>query len=69
MAEAFVKTMKRGYVSVNPVPDGPAELEQLVKWFDDYNTVHPHSALGYRSPDELTCQLSRGQLQQQLVRS
>ena len=52
MAEAFVKTFKRDYVSVNPVPDGPTVLEQLVKWFDDYNTVHPHSALGYRSPNE-----------------
>jgi len=52
MAEAFVKTFKRDYVSVNPVPDGPTVLEQLLKWFDDYNTVHPHSALGYRSPEE-----------------
>lgn len=52
MAEAFVKTMKRDYVLVNPVPDGPTVLQQLVKWFDDYNTVHPHSALGYRSPEE-----------------
>ena len=34
LAEAFVKTFKRDYVSVNPVPDGPTVLEQLVKWFD-----------------------------------
>jgi len=27
-------------------------LEKLVKYFDDYNTVHPHSALGYRSPEQ-----------------
>lgn len=52
MAEAFVKTFKRDYVSVNPTPDGPTVLEQMVRWFDDYNTVHPHSALGYRSPEE-----------------
>ncbi len=52
MAEAFVKTFKRDYVSVNPVPNGPVVLEQLVNWFADYNSVHPHSALGYRSPDE-----------------
>ena len=52
MAEAFVKTFKRDYVSVNPIPDGPTVLEQLVKWFADYNSVHPHSALKYRSPDE-----------------
>lgn len=43
VAEAFVKTFKRDYVSVNPVPDGPTVLEQLAKWFDNYNTVHPHS--------------------------
>ena len=52
MAEAFVKTFKRDYVSVNKTPDGPTVLEQLVKWFEDYNSVHPHSALRYRSPDE-----------------
>jgi putative transposase len=52
MAEAFVKTFKRDYVSVNPTPDGPTVLEQLVNWFADYNLVHPHSALKYRSPDE-----------------
>ena len=52
MAEAFVKTFKRDYVSVNPTPDGPTVLEQLVRWFTDYNSVHPHSALRYRSPDE-----------------
>jgi transposase InsO family protein len=27
-------------------------LEQLVKCFADYNSVHPHSALRYRSADE-----------------
>lgn len=52
MAEAFVKTFKRDYVFVNPTPDGPTVLEQLLRWFTDYNSVHPHSALGYRSPDE-----------------
>ena len=52
MAEAFVKTIKRDYASVNPTPDGPTVLEKLVEWFADYNTVHPHSALKYRSPNE-----------------
>ena len=47
MVEAFVKTFKRDYVSVNPIPDGPTVLEQLVKWFADYN-----SALKYHSPNE-----------------
>lgn len=52
MAEAFVKTFKRDYASVNPTPDGPTVLEKLVEWFADYNTIHPHSALKYRSPNE-----------------
>ena len=52
MAEAFVKTFKRDYVSVNPTPDGPTVLEQLVKWFADYNEVHPHKALRLKSPRE-----------------
>jgi putative transposase len=52
MAEAFVKTFKRDYVRVNPTPDAPTVLAQLSAWFADYNAVHPHSALRYRSPDE-----------------
>jgi putative transposase len=52
MAEAFVKTFKRDYVSVNPVPDAQTVLAQLPLWFEHYNTLHPHKALGYRSPRE-----------------
>ena len=52
MAEAFVKTFKRGYVRVNPVPDAVAALAQIDLWMEDYNTMHPHSRLGYRSPRE-----------------
>jgi transposase InsO family protein len=25
-------------------------MAQLPKWFDDYNSYHPHSALGYVPP-------------------
>ena len=52
MAEAFVKTFKRDYVRVNPIPDAPAALALIDCWMEDYNTVHPHSRLGYRSPRE-----------------
>ena len=52
MAEAFVRTMKRDYVRVSPVPDARSVMNQLSKWFDHYNDVHPHKALGYRSPRE-----------------
>jgi putative transposase len=52
MAEAFVKTFKRDYVRVNLIPHAPAALAQIDLWMEDYNTVHPHSRLGYRSPRE-----------------
>jgi putative transposase len=45
MAEAFVKTIKRDYVRVNPTPDAVTVLAQLRGWFTDYNFVHAHSAL------------------------
>lgn len=52
MAEAFVRTFKRDYVRVSPCPDARTVIAQLPRWFEHYNTVHPHSALGYRSPRE-----------------
>ena len=52
MAEAFVKTMKRDYVRVSPLPDACTVISQLPGWFEHYNTVHPHRSLGYRSPRE-----------------
>ena len=52
LAEAFVKTFKRDYVRVNSVPDAQAVLRQIAGWIDDYNEIHPHSALKMRSPRE-----------------
>ena len=52
MAEAFVKTFKRDYVSVNPTPDAKTVIAHLPLWFEHYNALHPHKALGYRSPRE-----------------
>jgi len=52
MAESFVKTFKRDYVAINAMPSAEIVLKQLQTWFDDYNHVHPHQALKYRSPDE-----------------
>ena len=52
MAEAFVKTFKRDYVRVHPLPDAPAALRQIAGWIADYNEIHPHSALKMRSPRE-----------------
>lgn len=52
MAEAFVKTFKRDYVRVGLIPDAATALGLIDSWMEDYNTVHPHSRLGYRSPRE-----------------
>jgi hypothetical protein len=59
MAEAFVKTLKRDYARVNPRPDAASVLRQLDGWFEHYNTIHPHKALGYRSPREFRKQLAK----------
>lgn len=52
MAEAFVETFKRGDVSVNPTPNAQTVITALPSWFEHYNTLNPHKALGYRSPSE-----------------
>jgi len=52
MSEAFVKTFKRDYVRVNPLPDAQTALRQIAGWIADYNDIHPHSALKMRSPRE-----------------
>lgn len=52
MAEAFVRTLKRDYVRVSPIPDAESVLRQLPGWLAHYNEVHPHRSLGYRSPRE-----------------
>jgi len=56
MAEAFVRTLKRDYVRVNPTPDARSVIERLPRWLTHYNEVHPHKALGYRSPREYIIQ-------------
>ena len=44
MAEAFVRTIKRDYAR--------SVMAALSGWFAHYNQLHPHRALGYRSPRE-----------------
>ena len=52
MAEAFVRTLKRDYVRVSVLTDAESVLRQLPLWLAHYNELHPHRALGYRSPRE-----------------
>ena len=50
MAESFVKTFKRDYAKINPLPDAAMVLQSLYRWFEDYNENHPHSGLKWKSP-------------------
>lgn len=52
MSEAFVKTLKRDYVHVTPLPDAQTVLGLIGTWIEDYNNNHPHSGLKMRSPRE-----------------
>jgi len=47
-----VKTLKRDYVQVTPLPDVQTVLGLIGGWIDDYNDNHPHSALRMCSPRE-----------------
>ena len=50
MAESFVKTFKRDYVTHMDLRDASAVIAQLPAVFEHYNEVHPHSALRMKSP-------------------
>ncbi|QBX35138.1 IS3 family transposase [Paracoccus liaowanqingii] len=52
ISEAFVKTLKRDYVQVTPLPDAQNVLGLIGGWIEDYNDNHPHSGLKMRSPRE-----------------
>lgn len=50
MSEAFVKTLKRDYVRVKPLPDAETVLSLIGDWIEDYKENHPHSGLKWKSP-------------------
>ena len=52
ISESFVKTFKRDYVRVHPLPDALTAFRQIAGWFEDYNDNHPYSGLKMRSPRE-----------------
>jgi putative transposase len=52
MAESFVNTFKRDYVSRMDLADAQTVLAQLPAAFEHFNDVHPHSSLKMRSPRE-----------------
>jgi transposase InsO family protein len=46
----FVKTLKRDYIRISARPDAQTALRLIDGWIDDYNEIHPHSALKMASP-------------------
>src|SRR3954469_17499214 len=50
MAEALVKCFKCGCVPIAVLPNAAAALATVENWMEDYNAVHPHFRLSYRSP-------------------
>jgi len=59
IAESFVKTMKRDYVTFMPKPDAATAVRNLAIAFEHYNELHPHSALKYCSPREFRRTMAR----------
>ena len=45
-----MKTLKRDDARVTVLPDAATVLGLLPGWFEDYNTVQPHSGLRMLSP-------------------
>lgn len=52
MLEAFVKTLKRDYVRVNPLPGAESVLSLIRDRIEDYNEDRPRSGLKWKSPRE-----------------
>ena len=52
MAESFVNTFKRDYVSRMDLRDARTVLTRLPAAFEHFNEVHPHSSLKMKSPRE-----------------
>lgn len=71
MAESFVNTFKRDYVSRMDLSDARTVLAQLPAAFEHFNEVHPHSSLKMKSPREFRRQrvehLRRAQLEQPAI--
>lgn len=52
MAESFVNTFKRDYISRMDLRDAATVLAQLPAAFEHFNEIHPHSSLQMMSPRE-----------------
>lgn len=52
MAESFVNTFRRDYLSRMDLRDAGTVMAQLPAAFEHFNEIHPHSSLKMRSPRE-----------------
>ena len=52
MAESFVNTFRRDYISRMDLSDAMIVMRQLPAAFEHFNNVHPHSSLKMMSPRE-----------------
>ncbi len=66
MAESFVNTFKRDYVSRMDLSDAATVMAQLPAAYEHFNEVHPHSALKMQSPREFRQQQAATRCQAQL---
>ena len=57
MSKAFVNTLKRDYVSGADRRSAAATLKQAPAWIADYKAVAPHSALGFRAPQQYSSEV------------
>jgi putative transposase len=63
MAESFVNTFRRDYLSRMDLADAVTVLDQLQSAFEHFNEIHPHSSLRMRSPREFRRQRAHQQEQ------
>ena len=66
MAESFVNTFKRDYVSRMDLSDAVTVMAQLPAAYEHFNEVHPHSALKMKSPREFRQQQAAKRRQAQI---
>ena len=60
MSEAFVNTLRRDYIVGADLATAAIVLDQIPAWIADYNAVAPHSALGFRSPQQYRGEAATG---------
>ena len=57
LTERIIEICEDAPARVSAKPDAASVLRQLDSWFEHYNRMHPHKALGYRSPREFRKQI------------